>query len=67
VHRLIKTAAVWPPVSLPASYDAASRSVRLDLRKPFKKGTLRPTIDHAAALAANGKGLAGDYVATVPA
>jgi hypothetical protein len=50
-----------------ASYDTASRSVRPALKKPFKTGTLRLTIDHAAALAANGMGLAGgDYVATVP-
>jgi hypothetical protein len=50
-----------------ASYDSASRTVRLALKKPFKTGTLRLTIDHSAALAANGMGLAGgDYVATVP-
>ena len=49
-----------------ASYDAASRSVRLTLKKPFQTGTLRLTIDHSAAVSANGMGLAGDYVATVP-
>jgi hypothetical protein len=50
-----------------ASYDAASRSVRLVLKKPFKTGALRLTIKHSTALAANGTGLAGgDYVATVP-
>jgi hypothetical protein len=50
-----------------ASCDPASRSVRLALKQPFKRGTLRLTIDHSAALAANGMGLAvGDYVATVP-
>ena len=50
-----------------ASYDAASRSVRLVLRKPFKTGALHLTIDHSAALSAGGIGLAGgDYDATVP-
>jgi uncharacterized repeat protein (TIGR01451 family) len=50
-----------------ASYDTASRSVRLSLKKPVKTGTLRLTIDHAGILAASGIGLAGgDYVASVP-
>ncbi len=50
-----------------ATYDAGSHTVRLALKKPFKPGTLRLTIDHTAPVAANGKGLAGgDYVATVP-
>jgi uncharacterized repeat protein (TIGR01451 family) len=50
-----------------ASYDTATHSVRLALKKPFKTGTLRLTIDHSTAVAANGMGLAGgDYVATVP-
>jgi uncharacterized repeat protein (TIGR01451 family) len=50
-----------------ASYDAASASVRLSLKKPVNTGTLRLTIDHSGVLAANGIGLSGgDYVATVP-
>jgi uncharacterized repeat protein (TIGR01451 family) len=50
-----------------ASYDAPSRSVRLTLRKPFKTGTLRLTIDHAGAVAPDGMGLGGgDFIATVP-
>jgi uncharacterized repeat protein (TIGR01451 family) len=49
-----------------ASYHAASRSVRLALKRPFKTGTLRLTIDHSATVATNEMGLAGgDYVATV--
>jgi uncharacterized repeat protein (TIGR01451 family) len=50
-----------------ASYDAASRSVRLSLKKPVKTGKLRLTIDHSGVIAANGLGLSGgDYTAIVP-
>src|SRR5262249_14318215 len=50
-----------------ASYDAASRSVRLSLRRPVKTDNLRLAIDHSGVIAANGIGLSGgDYVAIVP-
>ena len=49
-----------------ANYEAASRSVRLSLKKPVKTGTLRLTIDHVGTLAASGIGLSGDYIAVVP-
>ncbi len=49
-----------------ASYDAASASVKLSLKRPVNTGKLRLTIDHSGVLGANGIGLSGgDYIAIV--